>query len=130
MSGEVYAVRKVEPVEASAARVDLSVVIPIFNEAETLSNLHQRLSKTLKEMGRSYEVIYVDDGSTDGSEALLKKLHQTDLTVKVLRFNSNYGQHAAVVAGFERALGEVVVTLDGDLQNPPEEIPKPPGKPG
>jgi undecaprenyl-phosphate 4-deoxy-4-formamido-L-arabinose transferase len=124
MSGDGSAVRKVEAVEASAARVDLSVVIPIFNEAETLSSLHQRLSKTLKEMGRSYEVIYVDDGSTDGSEALLKKLHQTDLTVKVIRFNRNYGQHAAVVAGFERALGEVVVTLDGDLQNPPEEIPK------
>lgn len=105
-------------------RTALSVVIPILNEADTLKSLHHRLSQTLLEIGRSYEIIYVDDGSTDGTEGILKHLHQQDPTVRVIRFNRNYGQHAAVLAGFERAQGEVIVTLDGDLQNPPEEIPK------
>jgi undecaprenyl-phosphate 4-deoxy-4-formamido-L-arabinose transferase len=75
-------------------------------------------------MGVSYEIIYVDDGSTDETGDLLGRLHHRDATVTVIRFNRNYGQHPAVLAAFERARGEVVVTLDGDLQNPPEEIPK------
>lgn len=116
--------RQTEIAKGLADRAELSIVIPIFNEADTLNSLHQRLSQTLLGMGRSYEIIYVDDGSTDGTEEILKQLHRRDPTVRVIRFNRNYGQHAAVVAGFERAQGEVVVTLDGDLQNPPEEIPK------
>ena len=116
--------REEAPAAAPMNRLDLSVVIPVFNEAETLKSLHQRLSETLLGIGTSYEVIYVDDGSTDETEGILRQLHQRDPQVKVIRFNRNYGQHAAVVAGFERALGEFVVTMDGDLQNPPEEIPK------
>ncbi len=105
-------------------RLDLSVVIPICDEAANLAALHARLSDTLQELGKSYEVIYVDDGSRDGSAPLLRQLYEQDRAVRVIRFNRNYGQHAAVLAGFERARGEMIVTLDGDLQNPPEEIPK------
>jgi undecaprenyl-phosphate 4-deoxy-4-formamido-L-arabinose transferase len=105
-------------------RLDLSVVIPVFNEASTLEELHHRLAQTLKGLGRSYEIIFVDDGSRDGSPEILRALHEEDAAVKVVRFNRNYGQHAAVFAGLERCRGEVVVTLDADLQNPPEEIPK------
>ncbi len=105
-------------------RVDLSVVIPVWDEAPSLVALHARLSATLGKLGKSYEVIYVDDGSRDGSAPLLRQLYEQDRTVRVIRFDRNYGQHAAVLAGFERARGEIIVTLDGDLQNPPEEIPK------
>lgn len=102
----------------------LSVVIPIYNEEVTIERLHERLSRVLEPLGKSYEIIYIDDGSADGSRAILQRLHSKDPNVKVVVFNRNYGQHAAVVAGFERAGGEIIVTLDGDLQNPPEEIPK------
>jgi len=102
----------------------LSVVIPLFNEARTLVDLHQRLVRTLKDVGQPYEIVFVDDGSTDGSPGILRALHEQDRAVRVIRFNRNYGQHVAVLAGMERARGEVVVTLDADLQNPPEEIPR------
>jgi undecaprenyl-phosphate 4-deoxy-4-formamido-L-arabinose transferase len=101
----------------------LSVVIPIFNEAPNLEDLYDRLTRTLKTLGRPYELLFVDDGSRDGSMDLLRLFHARDPTIRVIRFNRNYGQHAAVLAGMERARGDVVVTIDGDLQNPPEEIP-------
>lgn len=110
--------------EGSRARVDLSVIVPIFNEASTLEELAQRLSCTFKGLGKTYEMIFVDDGSTDDSAPILRRLYEQDPAVKVIRLHRNCGQHAAVFAGFERARGEIVVTLDGDLQNPPEEIPK------
>lgn len=100
----------------------LSVIIPIFNEAPSLEELYDRLTRALSKLGRSYEILFVDDGSADGSMDLLRLLHARDPKVRVVRFNRNYGQHAAVVAGMERARGKVIVTLDGDLQNPPEEI--------
>jgi len=100
----------------------LSVIIPIFNEAPSLQELYDRLTRALGEIGRPYEILFVDDGSGDGSMDLLRLLHARDPKVRVVRFNRNYGQHAAVIAGMERARGQVIVTLDGDLQNPPEEI--------
>jgi len=106
------------------ARPALSVVIPVFNEAPSLGDLYDRLGQTLKETGQAYEIIFVDDGSQDGSVDILRALHAQDRAVRVVRFNRNYGQHAAVLAGMERARGDVVVTLDADLQNPPEEIPR------
>ncbi|TAK04504.1 glycosyltransferase [bacterium] len=109
---------------ATRERCELSVVIPLYNEVVTIERLHERLSDVLASLDKSCEVIYVDDGSTDGTTEILQRLHLKDLKVKVVVFNRNYGQHAAVMAGFERARGEIVVTLDGDLQNPPEEIPK------
>jgi len=105
-------------------RPTLSVVIPVFDEAPSLGDLHDRLTRTLKELGRPYEVVFVDDGSRDGSAEVLRALHAQDRAVRVVRFTRNYGQHAAVLAGMERARGDVVVTLDADLQNPPEEIPR------
>ena len=109
---------------AEGARAEVSVVIPVFNEVATLTDLHLRLSRTMKDLGRPWEVIFVDDGSSDGSFDVLRALHAQDpATVRVVRFNRNYGQHAAVFAGMERARGQIVVTLDADLQNPPEEIP-------
>jgi undecaprenyl-phosphate 4-deoxy-4-formamido-L-arabinose transferase len=102
----------------------VSVVVPVFNEARTLGDLHDRLARVLKDLGRSSEILFVDDGSTDDSAGILRALRAQDATVRVIRFNRNYGQHAAVFAGLERARGDVVVTLDADLQNPPEEIPR------
>jgi len=104
--------------------VDLSVIVPVLNEASTLEELAGRLLATLHRLGKSYEVIFVDDGSTDETAHLLKRLYELHSTVRVIRLNRNYGQHPAILAAFERAWGEVIVTLDGDLQNPPEEIPR------
>ena len=104
--------------------VDLSVIVPVLNEASTLEELAGRLLATLHRLGKSYEVIFVDDGSTDETAHLLKRLYELHSTVRVIRLNRNYGQHPAILAAFERACGEVIVTLDGDLQNPPEEIPR------
>jgi undecaprenyl-phosphate 4-deoxy-4-formamido-L-arabinose transferase len=100
------------------------VVIPLYDEAPTIGPLHSRLTLTLQGLGKPYEVVYVDDGSRDATPRLLRELHGRDPTVRVVRLRRNYGQHAAVLAGFAHARGEVIVTLDGDLQNPPEEIPK------
>src|ERR1700704_4857386 len=102
----------------------LSVVIPVFNEEENLPELLDRLTATLVPLGKPYEVVLVNDGSRDRSLSLLQEASARDPPLGVGTFNRNYGQHAAVFAGFEACRGEVVVTLDADLQNPPEEIPK------
>jgi undecaprenyl-phosphate 4-deoxy-4-formamido-L-arabinose transferase len=102
----------------------LSVVIPVFNEEENLPELLDRLTATLVPLGRPYEVVLINDGSRDRSLALLQEASARDPHLVVVDFNRNYGQHAAVFAGFEACRGEIVVTLDADLQNPPEEIPK------
>jgi undecaprenyl-phosphate 4-deoxy-4-formamido-L-arabinose transferase len=104
--------------------VGISVVVPVFNEAASLVDLHARLAAVLDKLGQPWEIVVVDDGSTDGSARILREIHGQDGRVRVIRFNRNYGQHTAVFAGLERARGEIVVTLDGDLQNPPEEIPR------
>jgi len=105
-------------------RPALSIVIPVLNEAQSLGPLHQRLARTLERIGRPYEIIFVDDGSRDTSADVLRALRSRDAAVRIIRFNRNYGQHAALFAGMERARGDVIVTLDADLQNPPEEIPR------
>jgi undecaprenyl-phosphate 4-deoxy-4-formamido-L-arabinose transferase len=111
--------------ESSRPTVALSVVIPVYNEEASLPRLFARLYPVLDGLGRSYEVIFTNDGSADGSLALLRAQHaaRPDVT-RVIDFNANYGQHMAVMAAFERVRGEVIVTLDADLQNPPEEIPR------
>lgn len=103
----------------------LSIVIPVYNEESNLPVLFQRLYPVLDGLGRSYEVIFTNDGSADRSLELLRAQFNArpDVT-RVVDFNANYGQHMAIMAAFERVRGEVVVTLDADLQNPPEEIPK------
>ena len=103
----------------------VSVVIPIYNEEEGLGALFERLYPALDALGRGYELILVDDGSRDASPRLLREQYERrpDVT-RVLLLAGNFGQHMAIMAGFEHARGEVVVTLDADLQNPPEEIPR------
>ncbi|EKD75773.1 MAG: hypothetical protein ACD_44C00030G0004 [uncultured bacterium] len=103
----------------------ISVVIPIYNEQGNLLELHSRLIKTLEPLKKPYEIIFINDGSTDNSEHLLNTLFEkTPDETRVIHFNGNFGQHRAIMAGFERVRGEIIVTLDADLQNPPEEIPK------
>ena len=102
----------------------VSVLIPVLNEEESLPELHKRLQETLKSTGKSYELIYINDGSTDKTGYFTGSISRDDKRVKVIEFNRNYGQHMALFAGFEFAKGEIVITIDADLQNPPEEIPK------
>jgi len=108
-----------------SAAPELSVVIPVFNEEANLPALFTRLYPVLDGLGRPYEIVFTNDGSADRSFDLLKAQHaaRPDVT-RVIDFNANYGQHMAVMAALERVRGAVVVTLDADLQNPPEEIPK------
>src|SRR5512143_2131814 len=102
----------------------LAVVIPVYNEERNLDALYARLAPVLERTGRPYEVVFVDDGSADRSLEVLRRLHDTHAAVRVVALNRNYGQHAAVFAGLDHARGDVVITLDADLQNPPEEIPR------
>src|SRR5262249_31056112 len=111
-------------VRRGPAAPELSVVIPVFNESAGLPALHARLGAVLDALGRRAEVVYVDDGSTDGSLERLLALQASDDRVVVVSLARNAGQHAAVLAGFAHSTGTVMVTMDADLQNPPEEIPK------
>src|SRR5947209_9138934 len=101
----------------------LSIVIPIHNEEPALLPLYDRLTTVLEALNRPYEIIFIDDASTDRSFDLLANLAEVDSTLKVIRLRRNFGQTAALAAGFDEAQGEVVVSLDGDLQHDPEDIP-------
>jgi undecaprenyl-phosphate 4-deoxy-4-formamido-L-arabinose transferase len=102
----------------------ISIVIPVYNEEKNLTLLMKRLRAVMNSMQRPYEIIMIDDGSRDESLSILKKLMVTEPTLRVVELTRNYGQHAAIMAGFSIIRGDVVVTLDADLQNPPEEIPR------
>ena len=104
--------------------IDLSVVIPIHNEASNLEALHREFTDTLQRWGRPYEIILIDDGSTDGSMAALERLQAGDAHVRVIQFRRNFGQTAAFAAGFAQARGRLIATADGDLQNDPRDIPQ------
>ncbi|MDF2690714.1 MAG: UDP-4-amino-4-deoxy-L-arabinose-oxoglutarate aminotransferase [Gammaproteobacteria bacterium] len=102
----------------------ISVVIPVYNEEASLETLYQRLITTLDHIGKTFEVILVNDGSRDRSSEILKQLHERrPKEIRVVEFNRNYGQHMAIMAGFEHVRGEVVFTMDADLQNFPEDMP-------
>jgi glycosyltransferase involved in cell wall biosynthesis len=103
---------------------DISIVIPIRNEAQSLVDLHRELTDTLSKMRRPYELLLVDDGSTDESFSILKRLQASDSHVRVIRLRRNFGQTAAFSAGFAFARGRTIVTSDGDLQNDPADIPQ------
>src|SRR6267142_4356444 len=107
-----------------ASRPYLSIVIPVFNEAANVAELHQQLTASLEPMGRPYEILIVDDGSTDGTLQRLVEIEGRDRRVRVLRLRRNFGQTAAFSAGFDHARGDIVVTSDGDLQNDPADIPR------
>jgi glycosyltransferase involved in cell wall biosynthesis len=100
-----------------------SVVIPVYNEEENIRELFSRLSSAMEALG-TYEIILVDDGSRDGSWQLIKELHGQDSRVRGVSFSRNFGHHIAITAGLDHARGEKIVLMDGDLQDPPEEIPK------
>ena len=104
-------------------RPDISIVIPVFNEAENLEELRGELAEALEKTGRAFEVIFIDDGSTDASWTVLKNFQQKDGRVKLIRLRKNFGQTAALAAGFDHAQGEIIVSLDADLQNDPNDIP-------
>ena len=101
---------------------ELSIVVTLYDEERTLEELYRRIVATLGD--RSYELIFVDDGSRDGTWPIVERLHAADPRVRAVRFKRNFGQHPAMHAGLARARGEIVVTMDGDLQNQPEDIPK------
>jgi len=103
--------------------VDLSVVIPVYNEAENLEALCREFTETLGAWGRSFEVILIDDGSTDGSFEILRRLQAADPRLRVIQFRRNFGQTAAFAAGFAYARGRLIATADGDLQNDPRDLP-------
>jgi glycosyltransferase involved in cell wall biosynthesis len=102
----------------------ISVVVPVYNEQESLEELHERLRTILKQTSLCYECIYVDDGSRDRSYRVLQQLRQQDSAVRMIRFRRNFGKSAALAAGFAATRYEIVITLDADLQDVPEEIPK------
>lgn len=102
----------------------ISVIVPVYNEAESAPLLHQKLKKVLTKHFPKHEIIYIDDGSTDTSIDVLTRISKSDVSTTVIQFRRNFGQTAAISAGFDRASGEVIVTLDADLQNDPKDIPK------
>jgi dolichol-phosphate mannosyltransferase len=108
----------------TARSVELSLVIPVYNERDNLAVLHGEITDALKTVGAPYEILFVDDGSSDGSDSVLRGLRDADPRVRVVTFARNAGQSAAMDAGFKSARGEVVVTLDADLQNDPTDIPR------
>jgi glycosyltransferase involved in cell wall biosynthesis len=103
--------------------LDISVVVPVLNEEESLALLHEGLTKVMAETDFSYEIIVIDDGSTDRSLRILRELQARDENLRVVCFRRNYGQTAAFAAGFDRAQGDIVITIDADMQNDPADIP-------
>ncbi len=112
------------PADAVVSTPSISVVIPLYNEAGSLPELYRRTVDSLDQAGYAYELIFVDDGSTDATFAELERLHTADERVRAVRFKRNFGQHSAMHAGLVRALGDILVTMDGDLQNAPEDLPR------
>ena len=110
---------KMEPTEA-AAHPELSIVVPVFNEEENVVPLHKEIVQTMEQLNKTYEIIFVNDGSTDKTLEKLKKLSP----LKIINLRKNFGQSSALDAGIKNSQGEIIITLDGDGQNPPSEIPK------
>jgi undecaprenyl-phosphate 4-deoxy-4-formamido-L-arabinose transferase len=102
----------------------ISIVIPVYNEEGNLDKLLARLYPVMQQMGKPFEIIFTDDGSRDRSLEILKEMASRHAEIRVVEFNGNFGQHMAIMAAFEISRGEIMITIDADLQNPPEEIPK------
>lgn len=107
----------------SRRQIDISVTVPVYNECLNVEMLYRSVRSVLERTGRSYEIIFVDDGSTDGTREILRTLAASDPFFKVVLFRGNFGQSAAMAAGFKASSGDIVVAMDGDLQNDPEDIP-------
>ena len=104
--------------------VEISIVVPIYNEQDNVEAVYSAISSALRAMGCSYEIIMVDDGSSDRSYSVLSRLASEDAALKVIRFRRNFGQTAAMSAGFDSARGDIIIPMDGDLQNDPADIPR------
>ncbi len=112
------------PPQVHQHHVDISLVIPVLNEEQSLKELHSQIREAIAGTGKRYEIIFIDDGSTDGSYRVLRDLKKMDHRhIKIVRFRRNYGKSAALSVGFEKATGSIVVTMDSDLQDDPSEIP-------
>jgi undecaprenyl-phosphate 4-deoxy-4-formamido-L-arabinose transferase len=112
------------PRVADAPLPTVSVVVPVFNERATVEEVYRQAVAALEASGKPYEIIFVDDGSSDGTWDVIERLHAQDANVRAVRFKRNFGQHPAMHAGLSRARGDIVVTMDGDLQNSPADLPK------
>jgi glycosyltransferase involved in cell wall biosynthesis len=106
------------------SKIDISVIVPLINEEESLPELAEWIQRVMQQEGYSYEVLMMDDGSTDNSWKVIQQLHEKDSRIKGTRFRRNYGKSAALNVGFQQAEGEVVITMDADLQDSPDEIPE------
>ena len=110
--------------DVTTENLEVSVVVPLYNEEENVKILHHKIKETMDSINKVYEIVFVDDGSTDNTFPILKQIHDNDAHTKVIKFRGNFGQSAAMSAGFDAAKGDVVVAMDGDLQNDPSDIPK------
>lgn len=106
------------------SKIDLSIIIPLYNEEGNIKELHQKLTEVLLLLNKTYEIIFIDDGSQDRGFDLLKTISFNDKRVKIIRFRRNFGQTAALSAGINEASGEIIITMDADLENDPADIPK------
>ncbi|MCI0493820.1 glycosyltransferase family 2 protein [candidate division KSB1 bacterium] len=106
------------------SRIEISLVIPLYNEEENARILHSKTREALDSLGKEYEIIFIDDGSKDRTFEILKQIHVENPRTKIIKFRGNFGQSAAMAAGFEAAKGEYVFAMDGDLQNDPKDIPR------
>jgi len=114
---------KISDLTNNSQELEISIVIPVYNERENLTLLDEKITKNIEPLHKSYEVILVDDGSVDGSAQLIRKLQDENPHLRLIRFGSNHGQTAAFAAGFSKARGHIIVTMDADLQNDPADIP-------
>jgi undecaprenyl-phosphate 4-deoxy-4-formamido-L-arabinose transferase len=121
---EIETIPASKPDPAVAGTPSVSLVVPVYNEERTVEEVYRQSVAALGSMGRSYEIIFVDDGSSDGTWRTLQRLHESDADLRAVRLKRNFGQHPAMHAGLVRARGDVVLTMDGDLQNSPADLPK------
>jgi undecaprenyl-phosphate 4-deoxy-4-formamido-L-arabinose transferase len=121
---EIETIPAPEPDLTHAGTPTVSLVVPVYNEERTVEEVYRQALTALESMGRPYEIIFVDDGSSDGTWQTLRRLHEGDADLRAVRLKRNFGQHPAMHAGLVRAQGDVVVTMDGDLQNSPADLPK------